>query len=192
MFLYMISRNRATTDSFSANPCSIEYIGKQRNGRPRYWCNVHQASATGRYGARLAECECAYRDQVSQNVLELDATNFPAGVALWGAVEPVYDSTILPAEIGIHVHARKLYEGGKEIDATFDAVAIRFPRDLLDSGRAIITGHTPVNYYISRFLKRPIKHLFCTHCGEVHLDAGYFAVHPQAASLSRLRSLFSR
>ena len=111
-----------------ARACHIEHIGKQRNGRPRFWCKVHQASATGRYGARLEICEGAYRDQIAQNVLELDATDFPGGVALWGAVPAVYDTTNLPVETGIHVHARKGSEGNKEIDATFDAVAIIYER----------------------------------------------------------------
>jgi transposase-like protein len=163
--------------------CQIEHIGKQRNGRPRFWCKTHRASATGRYGARLETCEGAYRDQVVKNVLELDAADFPGGVALWGAVAPVYDTTNLPVESAIHVHARKASEGNKEIDATFDAVAITYTRDLLEKAKATITADVAVNYYISRFLNRPIQHLFCTHCGEIHLDAGYFAVKPHRQHL---------
>lgn len=166
-----------------ARACEIEHIGKQRNGRPRFWCKVHQSSATGRYGARLDVCESAYRDRIPQNVLELDAADFPGGVALWGAVPAVYDTTILPAETGIHVHARKASEGNKQIDATFDAVAITYSRDLLEKAKATITSEVAVNYYISRFLNRRIEHLFCTHCGEIHLDAGYFAVKPHRQHL---------
>ncbi len=167
----------------SVRACSIEHVGKQRNGRPRYWCKVHQASATGRYGARLDVCESAYLDECAENVLELDASDFPGGIALWGAVGAVYDTTSLPPEAGIHVHARKASAGEKEIDATYDAVVVTYVRDLIDTGKATITGKVAVNYYVSRFLDRPIEHLFCTHCGEIHLDAGYFAVKPHRQHL---------
>jgi len=40
-----------------------------------------------------------------------------------------------------------------------------------------------VQYYISRFLGRKIKYLFCTHCAEIHLDADYFAVNPHRRHL---------
>lgn len=163
--------------------CLIEQVGKQRNGRPRFWCSVHGASATGRYGVRLPACEAAYRDVANRNVLELEVTDFPGGVALWGAVAPVYDTTNLPPELGIHVHARKLSNGRKQIDATFDAVTVKYSRDLVSHGTALITRETAVNYYISNFLKREIRHLFCTHCGELHLDADYFAVKPHRQHL---------
>jgi hypothetical protein len=156
--------------------CAIEQVGKQRNGRPRFWCSVHGASATGRYGVRLPACEAAYRDVANRNVLRLDASDFPGGIALWGAVAPAYDTTNLPPDLGIHVHAREASDGDKQIDATFDAVAVSYPRDLVTRGSALITRETAINYYISRFLKRDIRHLFCTHCGELHLDADYFAV----------------
>lgn len=163
--------------------CAVEHIGKQRNGKARYWCKVHQASATGRYGARLEICEGAYRDNISQNLIELDIAQFAGGVAMWGAVAPVYNTTGLPPESGIHVHARSSLGDQKEIDNTFDAVSVSYNRDLLHQSRAVITSEVAVNYYISRFLKRPIEHLFCTHCGEIHLDAGYFAVRPHRQHL---------
>jgi hypothetical protein len=158
-------------------------VGKQRNGRPRYWCSVHQASATGRYGARLPVCEAAYRSIEPENVLELDPLDYPGGVALWGAVAPVYDTSGMPPEAGIHVHARKGGENDKEVDDTYDAVKIRYRRDLHENGLALINSEAAVSYYISRFLDRDIRHLFCTHCGELHLDKGFFAVKPHRRHL---------
>jgi transposase-like protein len=162
--------------------CSIEQVGKQRNGRPRYWCSVHGASATGRYGARLSECESAYRDTILRNVLELDPEDYLGGVALWGAVPAVFDTSGLPPEVGVHVHARQKGDR-KEIDATFDEVALSCKRDLLDNARCIITAEAAVAYYISRFLKRDIQHLYCSYCGELHLDKGFFAVKPHRRHL---------
>jgi transposase-like protein len=162
--------------------CLIERVGKQRNGHPRYWCVVHQASATGRYGARLSECELAYRDSTPRKVLELNPADYQGGVALWGAVPAVFDTSGLPPEVGIHVHARR-DDDEKEIDETYDEVILRYPRDLLESVRCVLTADAAVAYYISRFLNRDVSYLYCNYCGALHLDKGFFAVRPHRRHL---------
>ena len=144
---------------------------------------MHQSGATGRYGARLAACEGAYRDTQNLAVLEIDPAQYPGGVALWGAVPPAYDTTRLPCETGIHVHARGSSDGSKEIDATFDGVLIRSRRDLVDLQQTLITSEVAVNYYLSRFVGQQIRFLRCPRCDEMHLDAGYFAVKPHRRHL---------
>lgn len=163
--------------------CRIEQVGKQRNGRPRHWCSVHKASATGRHGIRLDQCELAYRSIEHRNVFDLEIQDWPAGVALWGAVEPVFDTTSLPPDVGVHVHARLVPGPNKDIDQTFDAVRIKNRRNLFDDDEIIITSETAVNYYLSKFMEREIKHLYCIRCGEPHLDAGYFAITPHRSHL---------
>jgi transposase-like protein len=164
--------------------CSIEHVGKQRNGKPRFWCTVHQSSATGRYGIRLPACEGAYLDKAeTRKILELDPADYPGGIALWGAVNAAYDTSGMKPDSGIHVHARGRSDGGKEIDDTFDAVVITSKRDLLDSQQTMVTSETAVNFYLSRFLKREIRYLRCTHCDEMHLDSGYFAIKPHRRHL---------
>ena len=172
------------TDNRDSCKCSIEHVGKQRNGKPRFWCTVHQSSATGRYGTRLPACEGAYLDKRRPlKVLEIDPREFPGGIALWGAVPPAYDSTGLEPESGIHVHARGAASDSKEIDDTFDAVTVKVSRDLLDAQQALITADTAVNFYLSRFLGRDIKILRCPLCDEMHLDSGYFAIQPHRRHL---------
>jgi transposase-like protein len=100
-----------------------------------------------------------------------------------GAVDAVYDTTGMKPESGIHVHARGRSDGSKEIDDTFDAVAINSKRDLFDSQQTMVTSVTAVNFYLSRFLKRDIRYLRCAHCDEMHLDSGYFAVKPHRRHL---------
>jgi len=164
--------------------CSIEQVGKQRSGASRFWCTVHQAPATGRFGVRLPECESAYREINYERILDLDVDEYPGGIGIWGAVAPVYDTTTLAEKAGVHVHARKMGgEGAKAIDETVEAVRLRHRRNLLDYSEPLITRETAVNYYISRFLNRTIKHLYCIHCGELHLDADYFAVKPHRKHL---------
>jgi hypothetical protein len=130
--------------------CSIEHVGKQRNGKPRYWCRTHQSSATGRHGVRLSACAGAANASRVSKVLELDASAHPGGIALWGAVLAVYDTSSMPPEIGIHVHARAIREGDKQIDDTFDTVVVKLSPD----EQAIITGDTAISFYLSRFLNR--------------------------------------
>jgi len=157
-----------------SNGCSIEHIGKQRNGKPRYWCKTHRCSATGPHGVRLHVCVGASKASKPPKVLELDANAHAGGIALWGAVEAVYDTSSMPPEIGIHVHARPTKGGQKEVDDTFDTVVVA----LSSTERAVIDGETAISFYLSRFLEREVKLLQCPHCGEAHLDAGYFAVKP--------------
>lgn len=164
--------------------CSIQHVGKQRNGKPRFWCVVHQANATGRYGARLDACEGSYLDRGdARKLLRLTSGQYAGGVAMWGAVRPAYDTSGLPPETGIHVHARGERDGDKEIDDTFDAVAVSLSKDLLEASETILTSETAVNFYLSRFLNRDIRTLHCSFCGEAHLDSGYFAVKPHRRHL---------
>lgn len=160
-----------------STPCSIEQVGKQRNGFPRYWCTAHQASATGRYGARLNECESAYQHATPRKILEINPADYPGGTALWGAVPAVFDTSGLPPEVGVHVHARREVDD-KEIDATYDEVII-----ICGADRCTITAEAAVAYYISRFLERDIQYVYCNECGALHLDKGFFAVKPHRRHL---------
>jgi transposase-like protein len=181
----MNTRNAQSLNTKTNRPCLIEDVGKSRNGKARYWCKTHKATATGRYGVKLTQCEAAYRDTQYEHKFDIDPKSYPGGIALWGAVAPVYDTSGRSTEIGVHVHAR-ITEDAKEkdIDETYPAVVMYYQSNLLEPQReAIITQNTAVNYYLSKTYNREIDHLFCIHCGEIHLDAGYFAVHPHKRHL---------
>lgn len=157
--------------------CEIEAVGKQRNGKPRYWCSVHQASATAKYGRKLERCEGAYNEDLSASALRLDPHDFAGGIAIWGAVKPVYDSSGMLVEEGVHVHARRsVDDDAKKYDGTYQAVSIAVRRDLLQDVHATIGRDAAVASYVSRFLNRPLTSLFCTYCGTPHLDSDYYAV----------------
>ena len=162
--------------ALSERDCQIEAVGKQRNGKPRYWCKSHEASATGKFGRRLNRCEGAYRVLAKDASKVLDPSDYPGGLGIWGAVRPVYDTTHKTVDQGVHVHARRIPDGPKEIDGTFRSVALQLIQNLFDVRKAYITMETAVASYVSRFLKRPMMSLFCTYCGEPHLDSDWFAV----------------
>lgn len=163
--------------------CHIIQVPKPRNGKLKFWCLAHNASATARFGGKLNRCEGAYRTIADFRRFKFDPQAFPGGVALWGAVEPVYNSTKLPAERGIHVHARKVAGSTKQIDETFDAVELVAPADLFREEKILITGETAVAYYLCRFSGHHIEALFCSHCGTPHLDSDWFAVKPHRTHL---------
>src|ERR1700730_6494690 len=94
--------------------CDIKPVGKRRDGGTRYWCLAHKADATAKYGRRAKVCRAAHLPPIlPEEFLELDLDQYRGGVALWGAVPPIYDTTCLPLDFGIHVHARKDADGDK-------------------------------------------------------------------------------
>jgi len=93
-------------------------------------------------------------------------------------VHPVFDTTFQPPEEGIHVHARKHEGDYKDVDGTFDAVRIKNRSTLFDDSEILLTSETAVNFYLSNFMDREIRHLYCIRCGELHLDAGFYAITP--------------
>ena len=38
--------------------CSIEYVGKLRNGIPQYYCTIYKSFASDKKGNKLGECLC--------------------------------------------------------------------------------------------------------------------------------------
>jgi hypothetical protein len=163
--------------------CHIVRVRDPSAGKPKYWCVAHEASATARFGGRLARCEGAYRTIAFHRRFKLNPNDFAGGVALWGAVGPVYNTAAAPVEKGIHVHARERPGGPKLIDATYDAVELDVPKDLFGESTVLITGETAVAYYLSRFLERRIVTLFCPFCDTPHLDSDWFAVKPHRVHL---------
>lgn len=131
----------------------------------------------------MPRCEGAYRTVADYRRFRLNPDQFPGGIAVWGAVEPVYNTASEPAERGIHVHARERPGGKKAVDETFDAVELSVRRDLYNDERVLITAETAVAYYISRFLSRSIVGLFCPRCNTPHLDSDWFAVKPHRSHL---------
>src|SRR2546428_5894229 len=86
--------------------CRIVPVGKRRDGGTRYWCLTHKADATAKYGRPARVCRYSNVAPItSAETLVLDISEYGGGVALWGAVPPVYDTTRQPLDRGIHVHA---------------------------------------------------------------------------------------
>ena len=102
------SENMYRERSRPASTCEIVSVGKRRDGGTRYWCLTHGANATAKYGQRATACHGAHIPMITdRDTLDLHLDGYSGGVALWGAVPPVYDTTEKALDRGIHVHARK-------------------------------------------------------------------------------------
>jgi transposase-like protein len=172
------TRLRAT----KSDKCEIVPVGKRRDGGTRYWCLSHKADATAKHGRRAKACRASHIPQISeQQVLKLRIDKHKGGVALWGAVPAVYDTTRLPMDRGIHVHARPSPTAKKEMDYTFRAVRLLSKR--LPKEGALISELDAIYYMATSVFGHRMRYLRCSHCGYPHLDRDWFSVHPHCRHL---------
>jgi len=162
--------------------CHIKSVGKRRDGGTRYWCFVHHADATAKYGRPAFECRYAHVAlPTEEETLSLVLSDFPGGVALWGAVPPVYDTTALPADRGIHVHARLKQNGDKIIDKTFRGIRIRTSSE--DTEGFGVDELDAIYFMVSKVFNKETRVIKCTKCGYSHLDKDWFSVHAHKSHL---------
>jgi hypothetical protein len=162
--------------------CDVVAIEKRRDGGTRYWCRAHGADATAKYGKPALKCRMADAAPIrAAEIQTLDLDKYLGGVALWGAAPAVYDTTKLPIERGIHVHARPTPDSEKEIDFTFDAV--RIVGAGVPGGGIVINQIDAIYYLISTVFGLSTKLVTCTYCGYPHLDMDWFSVHPHRRHL---------
>lgn len=163
-------------------PCDVIAIEKRRDGSTRYWCRVHRADATAKYGKPASKCRAADSIRIRpEQIKVLDLDKYLGGVALWGAAPAVYDTTQFPLEGGIHVHARSTAVSEKEIDLTYEAARIvgkGLPRDGI-----IVNQADAVYYLVSSVFGLSMRYVTCTHCHWPHLDEDWFSVHPHRRHL---------
>ena len=165
----------------SAHECHVVEVGKRRDGGTRYWCLHHKADATAKYGKRANTCRASHIQPIGPaDTLNLNMNKYK-GIALWGAVPAVYDTTRLPMDRGIHVHARTTAEEKKVIDRTFRAV--RILSDCMPKKGILISELDAIYYMVTSVFGYDMKHIICTYCGYPHLDRDWFCVHPHRRHL---------
>lgn len=164
--------------------CRIVSVGKRRDGGTRYWCMEHKADATAKYGRRAHRCRYAHIPPIApQEILELNLDRYSGGVAIWGAVPPIYDSTRRPTSQGIHVHARPVAGGDKKIDDTYRAVQLVSNRKDLTQASLFISELDAIYYMVTSVFGFQMKYVECLLCGFPHLDKDWFSLHPHQRHL---------
>jgi predicted nucleic acid-binding Zn-ribbon protein len=162
--------------------CNIVSVGRRRDGGTRYWCLTHKADATAKYGVPAEQCKrprTAIADDGEMLTLDLDL--YPGGIALWGAVPPVYDTTEFGIDRGIHVHARPANGGSKSIDQSYRRLRV-IGKHLEEPG-IVISELEAIYYMASSVFEYPMSRIACTFCGHLHLDKDFFSVHPHRRHL---------
>ena len=166
----------------SSRECQILAVGKRRDGGTRYWCLRHKADATAKYGRPASNCRASHILPISsQDKLELSIDKYKGGIALWGAVPPVYDTTRQAMDRGIHVHARAVAGGVKEMDRTVRVVRIfsdRLPKEGIS-----VSELDAIYYTVTSIFGHRMKHITCSYCDYTHLDRDWFSVHPHRRHL---------
>jgi NAD-dependent SIR2 family protein deacetylase len=176
-----LDRSALLTES---RECRIVAVGKRRDGGTRYWCLEHKADATAKYGRRAPHCRYAHEAPLKRaDVLEIDTRAYAGGIALWGAVPPVYDTTRQPLDRGIHVHARAIAGGDKLIDQTFRAVLLRTYNAAGMPVEFSVSDLDAIYYMATAVFGYGIRYIECTYCGHPHLDKDWFSVHPHRRHL---------
>ena len=158
--------------------CNIVEVGKRRDGGTRYWCLAHRANATAKYGVAAEFCVAAQDEPIPEHAtLNLEPEAHRGGIALWGSVPAVYDTTLRPVDRGIHVHAREIVGGEKVIDQTYRKLRIPVAHDLLSEGWSEVDEIDAINYMVSGVFGFETISVACSRCGFAHLDRDWFAVH---------------
>ena len=117
----------------------------------------------------------------AQDVRNLNIDDYQGGVAAWGAVPPVYDTTKQCVDYGIHVHARRAVNSRKKIDDTFRTV--RFRGGNLPSAGIEVNRLDAIYYMVASVFGFRMKYIECPDCNHPHLDRDWFSVHPHAVHL---------
>lgn len=105
------------------------------------------------------------------DVLNIDPSAYPGGVALWGALPPVFDTTQMGIERGVHVHARMAAGSKKEIDTSYAVVNVTSAEQTVS-----ISEDAAVAYVAAAILGLPLKYITCPHCESPHLDLADYAL----------------
>ena len=167
-----------TISTTSSGGCEIVAVGKRRDGGTRYWCFQHKADATAKYGRPADCCRRSHIPAIlSAETLSIDVNEYDGGVALWGAVPPVYDTTLQALDRGIHVHARTTKGGSKDIDTTYRSVRLIGGPGNAEKETVTVSELDAIYYMVSRVFGLEMKCVECTYCGYSHLDKDWFSVH---------------
>ncbi len=162
--------------------CNIVEVGRRRDGGTRYWCLLHKADATAKYGKPAKECRYAHVAPLAPaDTFTLNLDKYQGGVALWGAVPPVYDTSSQVPDRGVHVHARRSASDDKEIDRTYRSV--RITGGPLAKSDFVVNELDAIYYMVSSIFGYEMRHISCTYCGEAHLDRDWFSLHPHRRHL---------
>ncbi|MGQ0772830.1 MAG: hypothetical protein ACT4NY_00160 [Pseudonocardiales bacterium] len=111
--------------------------------------------------------------------LSLDVDRYVGGVGIWGSLPPAIDTAAGDVDEesllrGVHVHARPYLKSRKDVDDTYDVVALYRGSEL------VLTFDTASSTALvqARIAGIESSLIRCPRCGAEHIDEDWFAVTP--------------
>lgn len=136
--------------------CHIEYVGKQRNGKKKFWCLTHKWKASDKEGNELKEC-LSKKKKEFENVTVIDPNKISSIHLLF--------PNILKEQRSILVINEKEVKG---------VLAIQ---------NSILEKEDIIGLLLSKLYQVELMRVTCTHCGHYHNDNGIFAITPHRKHL---------
>ncbi len=109
----------------------------------------------------------------NSSTLSFNIDNYTGGVAIWGALPAVFDTTTQAFDRGVHVHARLARVSKKCIDATYESV------NVVSQNKAfLINEATAVHFSLASVFNHKIISLTCEQCSQSILSSQLFSLIP--------------
>jgi hypothetical protein len=105
--------------------------------------------------------------------LTFNIDDYPGGVAIWGALPAVFDTTTHEFQRGVHVHARLARAGKKCIDATYETVTV-----IRKNQPFLIDEDIAVHFSLASIFNHKIVSLICKQCNQSILSSQLFSLIP--------------
>lgn len=136
--------------------CSIEYVGKLRNGTPQYYCTIHKSFASDKKGNKLGECLCnnkkAYDNRINIRDNHIES------------IKIIYED-ILKNNIPKIIINDKVFDG------------------VLEYNNSILGYKDLGGIMLSKLNSISLEKVKCSHCNHFHSDNGKFAYTPHRTHL---------
>ncbi len=136
--------------------CSIDFIGKKRNGVEQYWCITHKALASDKQGNRLSSCLCPHKE-VFENVWDIEKGPIKSLEILF--------MNILENTIPLIFVNHELFHG------------------VFQYKSSLLNYKDLVGIMLSKLNDISLEEVRCNHCNQMHSDNGKFAYTPHKTHL---------
>ncbi|MDR3492369.1 MAG: hypothetical protein P4M12_10070 [Gammaproteobacteria bacterium] len=110
---------------------------------------------------------------INNSTLTLNLDDYPGGVAIWGALPAILDTTTQKFDRGVHVHARLTHVSKKCIDATYESVNVVWRNQ-----QFLIDEATAVHFSLASIFHHKIISLTCEQCSQSILSSQLFSLIP--------------
>jgi len=136
--------------------CQINYIGKQRNGIPKYWCSIHKYIASDKQGNPLIKCLCPYKE-LFNNIIDVNKENLKS-------IKLIYNNIFTSKKPQIYVN-NKEWKG------------------VLKIGTSLLNYKDFTGIFLAKLNNIFLEKVYCNHCHKFHSDNGVFAYTPHKTHL---------